>query len=405
MCLTAFAAQAIEVKDVPNVHVADRNRYVSNPDGVLSETAVANLDHSLADIWKQTTAEPVVVVIEKLPDGSTIDSFATELFELWGIGKKDKDNGVLMVVARSDRKAVIRTGYGIEEFLPDIIAGRILRNEMFPKFKEEDYDGGVTAGVDAIAKVLTDPEYADSLRSAHANDAGSDEEDPSFFEVFLGLGVLLSVISLFMYVYTLKKYRRCDVPERWRRLDEIKMPILFFSFFSLGLAALVYLPLIWTMKRMRNRPRQCVNCHAAMNKIDEVNDNRYLTPAQDAEERLKSIDYDVWVCPVCNEIEVLPFVNRASSYTVCERCGARASELSMDRVVVKPTTRSAGRGEKTFVCRHCGGVRKKSYSIAKLASPVVVVGGVGGHGGGGGGFSGGSFGGGFTGGGGASGGW
>lgn len=402
--LIALGANAIALKDVPNVHVADRNRYVSNPDGVLSETAVANLDNELGEMWRATSAEPVVVVIEELPEGYDIDTFATKLFEEWGIGKKDKSNGLLMVVARRDRKAVIRTGYGVEGVIPDVVAGRILRNEMFPLFKQGDFDGGVTAGVEAVGRVLTDPKYAEELRSGQANDAAPVDDEGNLFVHFVGLGIILTFVSLAMFLFTLIRYRRDDVEERWRKLDWIKMPILFFAFFSLGIGALVYFPLVWTMKSIRRRKRLCPNCHAKMNKLDEVSDNAYLTPAQDTEERINSVDYDVWVCPECHETDILPFVNRRATYTVCDRCGSRASELRMDRVLVQPTTRAKGRGEKTFVCRNCGAVKTVPYTIAKLAEPVVVIGGGGGHGGGGG-FSGGSFGGGFTGGGGASGGW
>lgn len=404
MWLAAFCCAAITVEDVPNVHVADRTRYVSNPDAVLSESAVSDLDVALGQLWDTTTAEPVVVVIENLPEDSDIDTFATELFEKWGIGKKDNDNGLLMVVARGDRKAVIRTGYGVEGAIPDIVAGRILRNEMFPLFSEGDFDGGVLAGVEAIGRVLTDPNYAEELRSEQPRDAMSGEEGigEDLFKYFLALGAILACVSLAMFLWTLRSSRRLDVAERWRRLDSIKMPILFFAFMSLGIGALVYFPLIWKMKRMRNKKRLCPNCQTRMNKLDEEHDNDYLTPAQDTEEQLNSVDYDVWVCPSCREVDVLPFVNRRSAYQVCERCGARASMLAVDRVVVKPTTRTRGRGEKTFRCSNCGAVKVVPYIIPVLETPVIV-GGIGG--GGGGGFSGGSFGGGMTGGGGASGGW
>lgn len=403
---TAITCAAITVDQVPNVHVADRNRYVSNPDGVLSDTTVSRLDAELGRLWDATTAEPVVVVIENLPEDSDIDTFATELFGKWGIGRKEKDNGVLMVVARGDRKAVIRTGYGAEGALPDIAVGRILRNVMFPKFREGDFDGGVSAGVAAIGKVLTDPAYAEELRSEQrANSRSGEVDDEGNLLVTLGkFAIVMTSVAVVLLLWTLWRTRRMDVAERWRSLDGLRMAMLILAFLSFGVGFIVYGIMALYMKRMRNRKRKCPNCGTSMDKIDEEHDNDYLTPAQDTEERLNSVDYDVWVCPSCREVDVYPFVNRQSAYQVCERCGSRASSLARDRVVVRPTERTRGQGEKTFVCRNCGARRVVTYVIPVLASAPIIIGGPGGHGGGGG-FSGGSFGGGMTGGGGASGGW
>ena len=144
-----------------------------------------------------------------------------------------------------------------------------------------------------------------------------------------------------------------------------------------------------------------------MNKLDEVHDNYYLTPSQDLEEQLNSIDYDVWLCPNCGEKDVIPYVNQRSSYTVCPQCGAKACSLTSDRIITKPTTKLNGQGMKTYSCANCHKSYYKSYIIPKVAAEVpIIIGGIGGRGGGGfGGGIGGGFGGGMTGGGGASGGW
>lgn len=131
--ILAFA-KTYSVKDIPNVHVADRSRYVSNPDGILSPQAEQMLNDTLQSIWNKTSSEVVVVVVEQIDDD--IDTFATELFSEWRIGKKDKSNGLLVLISRDDRKAVIRTGYGMEGLMPDIISGRIIRNIMAPNFRE-----------------------------------------------------------------------------------------------------------------------------------------------------------------------------------------------------------------------------------------------------------------------------
>ena len=120
----ASALAAFSPADIPNVHKANRTRYVSNPDGVLSRQAEERLDSLLGAVWQATSAEVVVVAVDSI-EGADIDSFATELFSLWGIGKKDNDNGLLILISRGDRRATLRTGYGLEGVLPDAVCGPV----------------------------------------------------------------------------------------------------------------------------------------------------------------------------------------------------------------------------------------------------------------------------------------
>ena len=150
--------EAITVDEVPNVHVRDRNQYVSNPSGILSPSAVSQLNNQIGALWTDTSVELVVVAVDEVDSSMTPEEFATKLFEKWGIGKSDKDNGVLLLLSRDDNAAIIRTGYGVEGALPDIIAGRIIRNGMFPLYREGKFDDGTIAGVEMICQRLPPPD-------------------------------------------------------------------------------------------------------------------------------------------------------------------------------------------------------------------------------------------------------
>lgn len=401
---TAACVAAYKVDDIPNVHLKDRTRFVTNPDGILSAEAQARADSIISDIWKTSTAEVVAVVVDDF-EGSDIDSFATDLFTKWGIGKNDKSNGVLLFVAKNRRKAVIRTGYGVEGVLPDVVAGRILRGQMFPRFQRGDFDGGVIAALTSISRILNDPDSVDEIISQQKNDAAaSDDSGKELFTSYLVLAGILAIGFLVVYIGIISSKKLTDF-ERYNRLDSLKLPALIATFFGLGIPLVAYLLIILTMKRLRSKPHICGNCGGKMRKLDETADNAYLTPAQDMEEHLNSVDYDVWVCPQCNATDIYPYVNKSKNYTICERCGARTCTLESDRTLLSPTSSREGRGVRTYRCLNCHNRKEKYYNIAKLASAApIIIGGIGGRGGGGG-FSGGSFGGGFTGGGGASGGW
>lgn len=404
ICISV-SARAYKVDEVPNVHVADRTRFVSNPDGVLTIAAQTEMDSVISRLRRSTSAEMVAVVVEDI-DGADIDTYANELFNLWGLGKKDNNNGVLLLVARDARKAVIRTGPGVEGVLPDAVCGKILRNEMFTRFRDGDYDGGTLAGVNAIAARLGDPVAAEEIRSreADADFAGASGSD--FFGGYLKMSALLTLVLGGVVIARIVSLRKKSPYDKYTAFENWRAPLLIVSFAGLGIPLLVTLPLLLTMRYWRNRPRKCPNCGHKMVKIDEVHDNDYLTPSQDMEERIGSVDYDVWHCDECGETDIFPFVNKSLPLVECDHCHARTAKLTGDRVVVQPTTSREGVGVKEFTCLNCHHKMGRNYKIAKLA-PVVIVPMGGGRGGGfgGGGSIGGGFGGGFTGGGGASGGW
>ena len=324
--LVALAALARSVDQVPNVHIEDARLYFSNPDGVLSAQAVSKLDEALKSIWDATSAEVVVVAIDETDSGD-IDDFATKLFEKWGIGKKDNDNGLLILVSKNDRKVTIRTGYGMEGVLPDVVCGRIIRNDMLPRFRSGDYDGGVTAAVQAINTYLTDPKAAAEVQSKYANDSlrsGDSEDFSSLWNMIVYLCCILLAIAVTLVVYALYSTRKLDPASRYFKLKTFKVPLLMLGCLGVGLPLLAYWFLNRKMKGLRNSPRKCPNCSHKMHKLDEQRDNDYLTPAQDTEEKINSVDYDVWLCDNCGEKDIIPFINEASKYTVCPQCGARA---------------------------------------------------------------------------------
>lgn len=404
-------AATYTVDQVPNVHLADSTRFVSDPDGILSAGALARADAIMRDIRRQTSAEAVVVVVGDI-DGGDIDAFATDLFTKWGLGKSDVDNGLLILVAKDLRRAAIRPGYGLEGVMPDIVCAGILRNQMFPAFRQGDYDKGIIDAAETVKTILTDPDAAAEIRSAEADADFASKDDgeglKAFFGTYFAISGCIAIVMLIVLVLTVRANRGRSKHDKYMALNSMKPVYLALTFFGLGLPVIASVPLLLMMSRYRNSSRKCPRCGIAMTKVDEVHDNDYLSQAQDTEERLGSVDYDVWLCPKCGETDIEPYVNANSGYSQCELCHSRACRLTRDRILRQPTTLSMGQGMKEYTCLNCGHVNSVLYDIPKLVAPVIITGGGrggNGFGGGGGGFGGGGFGGGMTGGGGASGGW
>ena len=411
LCCVAAALAGVYTPDrVPSYQLQESTRLVSNPDGIISPQAEAEANALLRDIRSRTSAEVTVVLIDDMADDYDIDTYATELFEKWAPGKKDRDNGVLMLVVKNARKYAIRTGYGVEGILPDGLVGRIQRENMRPNFRKGDYDAGVLGAVRQVHDIMTDPKVRDELLSEEGTGVSRHGKDDDlsfgeFMEMYLVFSVVMTLVLLLYVLTKVRSTRGRDRHDRYLALRSAASMAKYGAIIALGLPLLVYFPLKATLNRWRNGRHVCPNCGTDMNKLDEATDNKYLTPAQDAEERLNSVDYDVWLCPNCGETDIYAYNNPSSTLTECPTCHARAAKMLRTRVLRQPTQRTEGQGVRDYVCLNCHKNWSIPFKLAKTAAPPVIIIPGGGGGGGGGGFGGGGFGGGLTGGGGASGGW
>ena len=410
ICLLGLSVRAITPEDVPNVQVQQADRWVSDPASLLSPQALSAADAALDRLNRENTTEVCAVIV---PDLSDIDAndYATRLFELWGIGRKDRSNGLLLLISRDDRQAVIRTGSGMEIAMTDGRAGSVIRHDIAPNMRQGNIDRALLDAIGSISTIVRDPQYYDDLHSdipairgriRGVSGIGSDET----FRNYLIFAAVLTVTILLLILFTLFRTSHLDPADRYSKLDRLRLPALMIVALSLGMGLIPFIILWLVLRHLRLKRHNCPNCGTRMHRVDEVTDNDYLTPAQDMEEKLKSVDYDVWLCPNCNETDIIPYVNRRTSYTRCPVCGSRAESLQANRILRHPTTTTEGLGQRDYRCHNCGNTRSVPYRIAKVASPPIFLGGGGGRGfGGGGGIGGGGFGGGFTSGGGASGSW
>jgi uncharacterized protein len=148
LLLIAIGSQPVLAADFP----APKG-YVNDFASLLSDSTAMQLEEQLVSLEKDTTAEVAVVTVGSL-EGASIEQYAADLFDAWDIGKKDKNNGVLFLIAYSDHKVRIEVGYGLEPVITDGRTGRILDNEVIPYFKNNDYNQGVRNGVAALERLI-----------------------------------------------------------------------------------------------------------------------------------------------------------------------------------------------------------------------------------------------------------
>jgi uncharacterized protein len=169
--------------------------YVNDFAALLDAGARAELDVLLRETEQATTAEIAIATVTSL-DGLTVEDYANQLFQEWGIGKKASDNGVLVLVAPNEREMRIEVGYGLEPVLPDGLAGEIIRTEFLPEFKSGNYGAGILAGVRRVAGIVrrNQPVTADQLRQLQ--DSSSDEIPPWLIVPFLSTFVALGTFGV-----------------------------------------------------------------------------------------------------------------------------------------------------------------------------------------------------------------
>ena len=165
-------------------------QYFNDYAGVVAPDVAARLDEKLKAFDDQTSSQIVVAVFPALPSAS-LEDFTVRAAQAWRVGRKKLDNGVVLFVFVKDRKVRIETGYGLEGALPDATAHRIIDERIVPAFRNNDYAGGLEAGIDAIM-AATRGEYTAAPAPAGAAPA-SDGFGSSFFLVLLVLFIVIAM--------------------------------------------------------------------------------------------------------------------------------------------------------------------------------------------------------------------
>jgi len=206
----------VELPQDPTAYVNDYTGYLEDEWKNKAESAIVLLE-------EQTSAEIGVAVIDSL-EGLTIEEYAFRLFEEWKIGKAEEDNGVLLLIAISDRKLRIEVGYGLEGALTDLEAKNIIDDTIVPYFKSSDYGEGTYYGVLAIAENIYE-EYGIENEITEEIPVSSGTSSFNFFNpAFCCCFPAFFIVALIIFLVNLFK-RRCPQCRRFWAL-KIKQRVI-----------------------------------------------------------------------------------------------------------------------------------------------------------------------------------
>jgi uncharacterized protein len=188
VCLIAFSGHAAEV--IPPKPPG----YFEDTAGVVSKEAALRFNEQLAQFERETSNQVWVVVYPKMQSDSSIEDYTYRVKDVWKVGQKGVNNGAVLFVFVQDHKMYIQVGYGLEGALPDATCFEIISNEIRPKFKAGDYEGGLEAGINAII-AATKGEYKGSGRTRLERRGNTGVPSFLFFIIFV---IVLMIISRLM---------------------------------------------------------------------------------------------------------------------------------------------------------------------------------------------------------------
>jgi uncharacterized protein len=169
--------------------------YFNDYANVVSPGTAGQLNETLKNFERQTSEQILVAVYPKMQSDSSVEDYAVRVFRSWGVGQKDKNNGAVLFVFVQDHKMFLQVGYGLEGVLPDALCKRIISEQITPRFKAGDFDGGLTAGVQSIIAAAKG-EYKGTGTTVAEGHIVYDHHAREVIKIIIIIVVVIIIVSL-----------------------------------------------------------------------------------------------------------------------------------------------------------------------------------------------------------------
>lgn len=172
--------------------------YFTDYAGVVSKEAALRFNEKLAQFERDTSNQVLVVVFRKMESDSSIEDYTQRVAQAWGVGQKDRRNGAVLFVFVENRNMFLQVGYGLEGALPDITAFDIIERHIKPRFRSNDYEGGLSTGIDLICKAIRGEYTGTGRTKAEGRNRSSGG----------GTGLLIFLVCLAIFLFAIRRGRR-----------------------------------------------------------------------------------------------------------------------------------------------------------------------------------------------------
>ncbi len=312
-----------------------RGNGISDLADILPAKSEAELLDSIAWFKRSAGGELIILTLPSWKDLKTSDvtweSFNTNLFNRWGVGSRFRNDGVLFVTAIKERKLRIELGLGFKRCY-DATMKQILERSVVPLFKETRYGAGMALGAKKIIQSLPKKCPAEA-KPVVSKPVAQPNYSPTY------------------------------------SAPRVNVPVEPFSpWLPIG-GGLTIAALAVGASRL-NRRKKCSQCRTELERLNEQADDEYLTAGQQLEEQLRSVNYDVWRCPKCNNHELIRRNQFFSSFDICPSCSQKTL-LGVQNPLVPPSEFSEGLARLDRSCRHCQHHDSQNIVLPRLQSRRV----------------------------------
>lgn len=333
LCLMLLAgpAGAVSVESIPTPRPQG---WTVDLTGSLTPGDVQALNELCEEVNRKTGAEMAIVAVGTV-DGADPREFATRLFNHWGIGQQGANNGILVFTALDDRASEIVLGMGIDTSESRRESEEIMRWEMLPLFRAGNVAGALHRGADASARRILGASLAGSttVPAKPAPVSALTGEEP----------------------YS------PPIPDEVATDVGTSGPQSSFGIVLVGLSLIAcFVPIVYKLV-----PPRCRECRTRMVKLTESGDDLHLEPSEQSEERVGSVNYDVWLCNGCGQIKKRRWSAWSSGHSACPKCSAR-TRVRNSTVLVAATYSHGGQVRVDEACGHCDYLHSYTQSTPQL---------------------------------------
>jgi uncharacterized protein len=275
--LTSLPCYALTIEEVPNPRQTD-NGWIADLADILSDRTEAKLNRLISNLEQTNGTEIAVVTVPETTPAESPKTFATQLFNYWGIGKAEADNGVLFLISTGDKRVEIETGYGIEAILPDAQVGNIIDTKVTPQYKQGNYDRGTLDGTEAIVEAID---------SSVLNESKSVNSWILLIVTGVGITSVAQVINRLR-----KRQRKVFVNPQGNTTP---------------------------LERSDNREICCAKCQQPMERVPDIE----LSKPQQVAQKLGSVSFRGYKCSSCSDLKsysLISYISNSSRYRVCPHC-------------------------------------------------------------------------------------
>lgn len=334
--------QRYSIEQVPNVQLLDSTQFVTDPHLYLSSIEKEEINRQLLSFRHRFGIDAVVVILPQIDERYTIEEFAIELLRHWGLGSRDENNGLLLLIDMGRREIRFEVGYGLEGVLPDALLAQIIDQELVPLFRNQEEGQGIVQGLNAIDKVLQGEAYHTSQPRR------SRQKDLDWTPFIAGYLILMS-IATFIITQRLRSIYQDHSRSAAIRIYEInETSVIFPLFLFIFLPGAIFLYIVSQRFRKKLLPilEICPSCRGnQFGQVALADQALFLSSGEQVENSIGSRSYKLWRCPDCGLLEKKG-EDRDPQFKRCPHCHYKTA-----RKVSK--TRSSGQIVEVFECIHC----------------------------------------------------